>query len=116
MGIQEPIKRVITDTSFRWQDVLNGQEWRVDHPAHVVPKEVDELLQKALSTGNPSAAELQFDGVKVQTRQHGGYPNVTFSHYALGRALKEEGINARRVSRAITLQNTLEQKKLFLLT
>jgi len=83
---------ITTETDFGKQTYQNGVNETVEEPRHTI----DPGLEKLFNPDHPLV--LKYDGVSVLERgSFTGFPNVTLSHYAVGRFLKNNDIRPESI-------------------
>lgn len=78
---------IITSVDFKEQEYANGVNEKIREPRHTI----DPKLEKLFNLNEPLV--LRFDGVSVLERGNfKGFPNVTLSHYAVSKFLKDQWV------------------------
>lgn len=83
---------IATSEDFETQTLSNGEERSISRPLRPLDKRFDDVVL------DPRVKPvLEYDGVKVLHRSENGFPNATFSHYVVGKALREQGVQPERI-------------------
>ncbi|MBR9683800.1 methyltransferase [Candidatus Woesearchaeota archaeon] len=85
---------VVTDQDLERQRILGfNLEKEIENPRDSVDP---ELLNVLANSGNTSYL-IEFDDVKVLSRQSEAYPNPTLNHFALAHYLRKQGVTSKKV-------------------
>lgn len=69
-----------------------GESTEIQHPCHSFDPQLESLLAKR----GQEPAFFEYAGVKVLKRRSTGFPNATFNHFAIARALTDHSVTPRR--------------------